>query len=90
MERDRRKVQIPLVKLVQGLLRFGTCRCLIVPFLGNGFGIVHEREAWWRVVVSSKFGSLYGRWFSNEPLGLYGVGLWKNIRRSWGSFASYT
>lgn len=28
---------------------------------------VHEREAWWRVVVDSKFGSLWGGWCSNEP-----------------------
>jgi hypothetical protein len=36
---------------------------------------VHEREAWWRVVVDSKFGSLWGRWCSNDPIGSYGVGL---------------
>jgi hypothetical protein len=41
-------------------------------------------------VVDSKFYSLWGEWCSNEPLGSYGVGLWKNIRRGWGSFAGHT
>jgi hypothetical protein len=47
---------------------------------------VHEREAWWRVAVDSKFGNSYGGRCSNEPLGTYGVGLWKNIMRGWESF----
>jgi hypothetical protein len=49
-----------------------------------------EREAWWRVVVDSKFGSSWGGWCSNEPLGAFGVGLWKNIRRGWEKFSSHT
>ena len=40
---------------------------------------VHEREAWWRVVVTCKFGTLWGEWCSNEPLGMYGLGLRKNF-----------
>jgi len=43
-----------------------------------------EREAWWRVAVDSKYGSLWGEWCSREPVGAYGVGLWKNIRKMWG------
>jgi hypothetical protein len=34
---------------------------------------VNEREAWWRVVVGSKFGSSLGGWCSNESLGWGGV-----------------
>jgi hypothetical protein len=40
-----------------------------------------EREAWWRIAVDSKFGSLWGGWCSLEPAGAFGVGLWKNIRK---------
>jgi hypothetical protein len=38
--------------------------------------------------VDSKFDSTWGGWSSKEPLGLYGVGLWKNIMRVWGKFQS--
>jgi hypothetical protein len=36
--------------------------------------------------VDSKYGSMWGGWFSNEVHGSYVVELWKNIRRGWGSF----
>jgi len=36
--------------------------------------------------VDSKFGNSWGGWYSNEPLGSYEVGLWKNIRKFWGLF----
>jgi hypothetical protein len=49
-----------------------------------------EREACWRVAVDSKFGSLLGGWCSREPVGAYGLGLWKNIRKGWGIFSSFT
>jgi len=29
----------------------------------------------------------WGGWCSSEPVGAYGVGLWKNIRRGWENFA---
>jgi hypothetical protein len=45
------------------------------------FGI--ERDAWRRVVVDSKFGSLWVGWCSLEPIDTFGVGLWKNIRKGW-------
>jgi len=51
---------------------------------------VYKREAWWRVVVDSKFGSSWGEWCSNEPLRSYGKRFWKNIRRGWGMFSSDT
>jgi hypothetical protein len=44
---------------------------------------VHERKAWWKVVVDAKFGGSWGGWCSNKPHGTYEVGLWKNIRRGW-------
>ena len=31
-----------------------------------------ERDAWWRVAVGSKFGSLWGGWCSVEPRGASG------------------
>jgi hypothetical protein len=34
-----------------------------------------------RVAMDSKFGSLWGGWCSLEPVGAFGVGLWKNIRK---------
>jgi hypothetical protein len=40
-----------------------------------------EQDAWWRVVVDSKYGSLRGGWCSLEPTGAFGVGVWKNIKK---------
>jgi hypothetical protein len=40
-----------------------------------------ERDAWWRVAVDSKYGSLWGGWCSCEISGAFGVGLWKYIRK---------
>jgi hypothetical protein len=51
---------------------------------------VHEREAWWRVAVDSKFGSSWSGWCSLEPFGAFGVGLRKNIRKGWGDFLCRT
>jgi hypothetical protein len=49
-----------------------------------------KRDAWWRVVVDSKYGSLRGGWCSLEPTGSFGVGVWKNIKKGWVSFYHYT
>jgi hypothetical protein len=49
-----------------------------------------EREAWWRIAVDSKFGSLWGGWCSLEPTGTFGVGLWKNIRKGWKNFVGFS
>jgi hypothetical protein len=49
-----------------------------------------ERDAWWRVVVDSKFGSLWGGWYSFELGGAFGVGLSKNIRKGWDTFKGFT
>jgi hypothetical protein len=40
--------------------------------------------------VKSKFGCLRGRWCSHVPVGAFGVGLWKNVRKGWETFSSYT
>jgi hypothetical protein len=58
--------------------------------LGNWlwrFGM--ERDAWWRVAVDSKFGSLWGGWCSREFAGTFGVGLWKFIRKGWETFSRF-
>jgi hypothetical protein len=49
-----------------------------------------EREAWWRIAVDSKFGSLWRGWCSLEPTGTFGVGLWKNIRKGWEKFVGFS
>jgi hypothetical protein len=49
-----------------------------------------ERDIWWRVVVDSKFGSLWDGWCSLEPRGAFGVGLWKNIRKWWETLKGFT
>jgi hypothetical protein len=49
-----------------------------------------EREAWWRIAVDSKFGSLWGGWRSFELVGAFGVGLWKNIRKRWETFLGFS
>jgi len=41
-------------------------------------------------MLDAKFGSLWGGWCSNEPAGLYGVGVWKNIIRGLGIYSSHT
>jgi hypothetical protein len=50
----------------------------------------HEREAWWRIAIDAKFGSSWGGWSSIASSGPHGVGLWKNIRKGWSSFVSFT
>jgi hypothetical protein len=40
--------------------------------------------------VDAKFGSTWDGWCSLGPLGSHGVGLWKNIRKGWRLFCSYT
>jgi len=40
--------------------------------------------------VESKFGNLWGGWCSREPVGAFGMGLWKNIRKGWETFSGFT
>jgi hypothetical protein len=51
---------------------------------------VHEREAWWKSVVEAKYDSSWAGWYSLDPPGSNGVGLWKNIRKGWSLFCSHT
>ncbi|KAG2711134.1 hypothetical protein I3843_04G057600 [Carya illinoinensis] len=45
-----------------------------------------ERDAFWREVIDSKYGSMRGGWCSNLVRGAHGVGLWKFIRNGWEAF----
>jgi hypothetical protein len=95
---DRRRIQLSLGQMGQGLLSisegslgFRNLKTFNRALLGKGlwrYGF--ERDAWWRVVVDSKYGSLRGGWCSLEPIGAFGVGVWKNIRKGWDSFSRYT
>jgi hypothetical protein len=49
-----------------------------------------ERDAWRRVAVDSKYGSLWGGWCSLEPRGAFGVGLRKSIRKGWETLKGFT
>jgi hypothetical protein len=48
-----------------------------------------ERDAWLTFAADSKFGSLWDRWCSLEPVGAYGVGLWKNIKKGWETLSGF-
>ena len=43
----------------------------------------HEREAFWKQVISHKYGEEEGGWHTRAISGRYGVGLWKAIRKEW-------
>jgi len=49
-----------------------------------------ERDAWWRIVMESKYGCLRGGWCSHVTARAFGVGLWKNVRKGWETFSGYT
>jgi hypothetical protein len=51
---------------------------------------VNKRDAWWKFVVDAKFGSAWDGWYSFDPSGSHGLGLWKNIRRGCSSVFSHT
>jgi hypothetical protein len=48
-----------------------------------------ERDAWWRVVVDSKYGNFWGGRCSRVGEA-FGVELWKNIRKWWETFKGFT
>jgi hypothetical protein len=50
----------------------------------------HEREAWWRVVVEAKYGSMWGDWCTVPHTGVSRASLWKNIWLGWESFSSHS
>jgi len=70
---------------IRNLVMFN--RALLGKWLWR-FGL--ERDAWWRGVIDSKFGSMWGGWCSRELVGAFGVGLWKNIRKGWETFSGFT
>jgi hypothetical protein len=51
------------------------------------FGL--DRDAWWKVAVDSKFGSLWGGWCPLEPIGAFGVRMWKKIRKGWETLSGF-
>ena len=45
--------------------------------------LANEREAFWRQVISHKYGEEEGGWRTRKVNGRYDVGLWKAIRKEW-------
>ena len=43
----------------------------------------NEREAFWKQVISQKYGVEEGDWCTRVVSGRYGVRLWKTIRNEW-------
>ena len=43
----------------------------------------NEIEAFWKQVISHKYGEEEGGWRTRAVSGRYGVGLWKAIRKDW-------
>jgi hypothetical protein len=48
---------------------------------------ITEPESFWRRVVDSKYGSMWGGWCSLKVTQPYGVSLWKFIRAGWDTFS---
>ena len=48
-----------------------------------------EPESLWRRVIDSKYGSMWGGWYSQIGTQAYGVSLWKFIRAGWNTFSNY-
>jgi hypothetical protein len=40
--------------------------------------------------VDSKYDSLWGGCYSLKPTGAFRMGVWKNIKKDWDSFSSFT
>ena len=40
-----------------------------------------ERESFWKLIISRKYGEEGGGWISREVRESYGVGFWKEIRK---------
>ena len=68
---------------IRNLWRFN--QALLSKWLWR-FGL--DWDALWRRVVEAKYGSVWGGWCSKEVRGLYGLSLWKNIRREWETFSN--
>jgi hypothetical protein len=87
--------RISLLSLVEGLypnfrrgLGFRNLLKFNCALLGKWlwrFGI--ERDAWWNPSLAV---CGVGGWCSRELVGAFGVSLWKNIRKRWETFSSFT
>ena len=49
----------------------------------------NEENAFWRHLISAKYGNSFGGWTTREVNGPYGCGLWKHIIKGWGMFACH-
>jgi exonuclease III len=49
----------------------------------------NEENAFWRHLISAKYGNSFGGWTTREVHGPYGSGLWKHIRKGWGIFTRH-
>ena len=50
----------------------------------------NKENTFWRYLIFVKYGSSPGGWTTREVNGSYGSGLWKHIRKGWGSFARHS
>ena len=50
----------------------------------------NERDSFWRLVISTKFGEEEGGWNTRNVRGAFGTGLWKDIRKEWLTFSQNT
>jgi len=48
-----------------------------------------DREALWRLAIETKYDSIRRGWCSKEVRGIFGVGVWKHIRRGWDKFSNF-
>jgi hypothetical protein len=49
----------------------------------------NEEDAFWRLLICSKYGNSHGGWTTTEVTRPHGVSLWKTIRKEWDNFAKY-
>uniref|UniRef100_A0A2N9EX59 Reverse transcriptase domain-containing protein n=1 Tax=Fagus sylvatica TaxID=28930 RepID=A0A2N9EX59_FAGSY len=49
----------------------------------------NEENAFWRHLISAKYGNSFGGWTTRELHGRYGSGLWKHIIKGWGMFTRH-
>jgi hypothetical protein len=82
------KVCSPISEGGMGIRNLRAFNCTLLDKWLWRFG--SERDAWWRVIVDSKYSNLCGGWCSLEPTSAFGVGVWKNIKKGWDSFSRFT